>query len=252
MKHLPNAVTLINMFLGAVALVLAIGSQPEIAAILIGICAVLDFADGMLARLLNARSELGQQLDSLADLISFGMAPSGIMYHYLQQAVQSINPPALQNVLPFAAFFLAVFAGLRLAIFNIDTRQTNAFIGLPTPANAAFFASLPFVLVFANHQGFIFRAVKVITQSWPWLLILIALFSFLMVSPIPMFSLKIKNFHWKENRVRYLFIGLVLISLLIFGLQALALIVIFYLILSLVFTTRAMNQIPNPPKKTFS
>ncbi|MEE4177996.1 MAG: CDP-alcohol phosphatidyltransferase family protein [Bacteroides sp.] len=238
MKHFPNAVTLMNLFLGAVAMVLAILGQPHYAAVLIGICAVLDFADGLLARILNARSELGQQLDSLADLVSFGMAPAGILFHYLQQAVQTINPPALQNVLPFAAFFLAVFAGLRLAIFNIDTRQTSGFIGLPTPANAAFFASMPFVLAFANRQGIILRTVEAITQSWPWLLIFLALFSYLMVSPIPMFSLKIKNFQWKENRVRYIFIGLILLSLLIFGLQAVALIVIFYLILSLLFAAQ--------------
>lgn len=238
MKHLPNAVTLLNLFLGAVALVLAIEGQPHLTAILIGICAVLDFSDGMLARLLNARSELGQQLDSLADLVSFGLAPAGILFHYLQLAVQPLNSQALQNVLPFAAFFLAVFAGLRLAIFNIDTRQTSSFIGLPTPANAAFFASLPFVLAFAGKQGFIHQAILSITQSWPWLLLLLVLFSLLMVSNIPMFSLKIKNFHWKENQVRYLFIGLIFISLLIFGLQALALIVIFYLILSLLFAAR--------------
>ncbi|MDX9941199.1 MAG: CDP-alcohol phosphatidyltransferase family protein [Bacteroidales bacterium] len=239
MKHLPNAVTLANLFLGAVALVLAIEGQPQLSAILIAICAVLDFSDGMLARLLNARSELGQQLDSLADLVSFGMAPAGILYHYLQGAVHGLNPQALQNVLPFAAFFLAVFAGLRLAIFNIDTRQTRSFIGLPTPANAAFFASLPFVLAFAGHQGFIFRWVEIITQSWIWLLLLLALFSVLMVAPIPMFSLKIKNLSWQENRAPYIFAALILISLIIFGLQAVALIVFFYLILSLLFAASA-------------
>ncbi len=239
MKHLPNAVTLLNLFLGSVAVVLAIEGLPHYSALLIAFCSVLDFADGMLARLLDARSELGQQLDSLADLVSFGMAPSAIMYYYLQAASQSINHPTLQNVLPFAAFLLATFAGLRLAIFNIDTRQTSSFIGLPTPANAAFFASLPFVLAFAGRQGFIFHWVDLITASVPAMLFIIVLFSWLMVSPIPTFSLKIKNFKWAENRTRYLFVGLIVLSLLLFGLQAVALIVIFYLILSLLNTAFA-------------
>ena len=235
MKNLPNAVTLMNLFLGSIAMVLAIQSQPHYAALLIGICAVLDFSDGMLARVLNARSELGQQLDSLADLVSFGLAPAAILFHYLQGAVQPLNSQPLQNVLPYSAFFLTVFAGLRLAIFNIDTRQTNAFIGLPTPANAAFFASLPFVIAFAPNQGFIYSLVKSTTQSWPALVFLLGLFSFLMVSNISMFSLKIKNLRWRDNQTRYVFIALILFSLLIFGLQAVALIVIFYLILSLLF-----------------
>jgi CDP-diacylglycerol---serine O-phosphatidyltransferase len=233
MKHLPNAVTLLNLFLGSVAIVLAINGKPHYSAIIIAFCSVLDFADGMLARLLNARSELGQQLDSLADLVSFGLAPSAIMYYYMHGAAQTINSPGLQIVLPFAAFLIATFAGLRLAIFNIDTRQTNSFIGLPTPANAAFFAAFPFVLAFAGRQGFIFHWVDVITNSLPAMLFLVLLFSWLMVSPIHTFSLKIKNFRWAENRIRYIFLGLIIASLLIFGLQAAVLIVIFYLILSL-------------------
>jgi len=236
MKQIPNAVTLLNLFLGSVAVVLAIKGLPHYSAIIIGICSLLDFADGMLARLLKAHSALGQQLDSLADLVSFGMAPSAIIYHYMHQAAQTINPTALQIVLPFSAFLLATFAGLRLAIFNIDTRQTNSFIGLPTPANAAFFASLSFVPAFATRQGFIFSLVENITSSLPAMLIMIIVFSWLMISPIHMFSLKIKNFRWKENEIRYIFAGLVLLSILIFGLQAVALIVIFYIILSLVST----------------
>lgn len=232
MKHLPNAVTLLNLFLGSVAVVLAIKGYVHYSAIIIGFCSLLDFADGMLARVLKAYSALGQQLDSLADLVSFGLAPSAIVYFYLQQAAQSLNLPALQIVLPFAAFLLASFAGLRLAIFNTDTRQTDSFIGLPTPANAAFFASLPFVLAYAPQGGAIHGLVQTITTSIPALLGLVALFSWLMISPIQMFSLKIKNFKLKGNEVRYVFLGLIILSLLAFGLQAVALIVIFYIILS--------------------
>ena len=241
MKHLPNAVTLLNLFLGSVAIVFAITGKPHFTAIIIGICAVLDFADGMLARLLNAQSPLGQQLDSLADLVSFGLAPSAIIYFYMHNANQIINPAALQIVFPFVSFLLATFAGLRLAIFNIDSRQTNSFIGLPTPANASFFASLPFVLFFANPEGFIYKGVEMLTGNLAAMTFSVFLFSWLMVSPLPMFSLKIKNLSWAENKIRYLFLALVIISLVIFGLQAVALIVIFYIILSLLNTNKVAS-----------
>jgi CDP-diacylglycerol---serine O-phosphatidyltransferase len=105
MKHLPNAVTLLNLFLGSVAIVLAINGRPHYAAIIIAFCSVLDFADGMLARLLNARSELGQQLDSLADLVSFGLAPSAIMYYYLQGAAPTINHSSPSNCFAICRLF---------------------------------------------------------------------------------------------------------------------------------------------------
>ncbi|HSV89206.1 MAG TPA: CDP-alcohol phosphatidyltransferase family protein [Bacteroidales bacterium] len=234
MKHLPNIVTLMNLFLGSIAVVLAIKGQPHNAAILIGICAVLDFADGMLARLLRGRSELGVQLDSLADLISFGLGSSAIMYHYLFVAIQELDQNFLNTLLPYTAFFLAVFGGLRLAIFNLDTRQLHYFIGLPTPANAGFFASLPFVLAFAGHQGTIYFAVQFFTESIPAMLAGITFFSALMITPLPMFSLKVKNLSWQQNKVRYIFLALVAGSLAIAGVEAIALITLLYLIVSVI------------------
>jgi len=234
MKHLPNAVTLMNLFLGSIAVVLAIKGQPQNAAILIGVCAILDFADGTLARLLSGRSDLGVQLDSLADLISFGLGPSAIMYHYLFMAAQDLNQSPVNTLLPYTAFFLAVFAGLRLAIFNTDTRQLQSFIGLPTPANAVFFASLPFVLAFAREHGAVYNAVLYFTESIPAMLVGLVLFSGLMVSPLPMFSLKIKNLSWRQNKVRYIFLALVAGLFAVAGLQATALITLLYLKISLI------------------
>jgi len=243
MKHIPNIVTLMNLFLGSIAVVLAIKGQPQVAAIMIGICAVLDIADGTLARLLSGRSELGVQLDSLADLISFGLGPSAIMYHYLSIASQDLNQSLLIALLPYSAFIMSVFAGLRLAIFNLDTRQLQSFIGLPTPANAGFFASLPFVLAFASQQGVIYNAVLYFTGSIPAMLIGLVIFSGLMVSPLPMFSLKIKNLSWKQNKVRYIFLALVAGTLAIAGLQAIALITLLYLVISLIqFLLQLKNQ----------
>lgn len=249
MKQLPNAVTLLNLFLGSVAIVLAIKGHAQYTAIIIGICALLDFADGMLARVLKAHSPLGQQLDSLADLVSFGLAPSAIVYFYIHEAAQPLNHAALQIVLPFSGFILAVFAGLRLAIFNIDSRQSDSFIGLPTPANAAFFASLPFVKAFAPQSGLVYELVNALVQSIPAQLILIVVFSFLMISPINMFSLKIKSLSWSGNEIRYIFMALVIISFLIFGIQAVALIVVFYIILSL--AQSAFSSLNTEPFQTF-
>ncbi len=245
MKQLPNAVTLLNLFLGSVSVVLAIQGFVHYSAIIIGFCSLLDFADGMLSRVLKAHSALGQQLDSLADLVSFGLAPSAILYFYMHQAAQPLNPPALQIVLPFAGFIIAIFAGLRLAIFNIDSRQSDSFIGLPTPANAAFFASLPFVLAFAPADGIIYSLVKTITLSMPALMILVIVFSWLMVSPLVMFSLKIKSLRWHGNQIRYVFLALVIISLLILGIEAVAMIVIFYIILSLANSALSVKK-PEP------
>ncbi len=234
MRNIPNIITLVNLFLGCVAVVMAIEGQPGTAAILIIIGSILDFMDGMAARLLRAGSPIGQQLDSLADLVSFGVAPAAIAYQYLVETAQVFNHEGLRIVFPFLAFFLAVFSGLRLAIFNIDSRQTDSFIGLPTPANALFFCSLPFVLAFSAKQGVIYGVVTDLVSSTIVFPAVVLLFSWLLVSPFRMFSLKVKSFAFRENRLRYFFLGGSLVFLLIFGLEAFPLIMIFYIILSLI------------------
>ncbi len=240
MKKIPNIITLINLFLGCVAIVLAIEGQPGIAAIFIIIGSILDFMDGMAARLLRAGSAMGQQLDSLADLVSFGVAPAAIAYYYLSEASLVFNHESLRIVFPFLAFFLAVFSGLRLAIFNIDSRQTESFIGLPAPANALFFCSMAFVLAYSAKQGMIYGIILDLVSS-PFIFAAIVLFfSWLLVSPFRMFSLKVKSLSFRENRIRYFFLGGSLVFLLIFGLEAFPLIMIFYIILSLI--EHFMNQ----------
>ena len=231
-KAIPNIVTLTNLFLGCVAVVMALQGDPHFAGLLIGLCALLDFLDGFLARILKAGSQLGQQLDSLADLISFGLAPAAILYYYMSYTPQIINGQGLNIVLPYAAFLIAVFSGLRLAIFNIDTRQTNDFIGLPTPANAMIFASFPVVLAYGNQTGFIYLFIANVVSSGWWLLALVLVFSWLLVSPIRMFSLKFKSLGWQPNHIRYIFIIAALLLFILFQINSAPLIAIFYIILS--------------------
>lgn len=232
-KQLPNIVTLFNLFLGCVAVVSALEGRLAMAGIIIGICSVMDFLDGFLARILKAGSALGQQLDSLADLLSFGMAPAAIVFFYLQQTTQS-------PYLPFLAFLITVFSGLRLAIFNIDTRQLTSFIGLPTPANALFFASFPLVLAFAPGQGPVVEFLQeMLARQWA-LITLILVFSWLLVAPIRMFSLKFQSLKWKHNRIRFTFLIVSLVLFLMFQISSFFLIAIFYIILSIIqhFTIR--------------
>ena len=181
----------------------------------------------MAARLLDAYSAIGKELDSLADLISFGMAPAVIMYHLIIQA-----EPAWQlsvggtNIVPFVAFLIVIFSALRLANFNIDTRQTNSFIGLPTPANAIFTGSLALLAQEASTKQIIMNA--------PLLIIVTIVFSLLLVAPIPLFSLKIKNFKLRENLFRYILIALSVLLIIIFKTTAVPLIIISYILLSVI------------------
>ena len=235
MKHIPNTITLINLFLGCVAIVMTLQGQPGVAAIIIGLCALLDFLDGAAARFLRAGSPIGQQLDSLADLVSFGVAPSAILFHYLQGAFQIIQPEQPAILLPSLAFLVAVFSGLRLARFNIDDEQQNDFRGLPTPASALLIASMPFVLAYTEPNTLFFRLLETLTTTVWFNMGLTLVISWLLVSPVRMFSLKIKSVAWKENRFVFVFLAGCLLLLIIFGLSAVPLFLIFYLLLSLVY-----------------
>lgn len=235
MKSIPNTITLINLFIGCMAIVMALQGQPGVAAILIGLCALLDFLDGAAARVLRAGSPIGQQLDSLADLVSFGVAPSAILFYYLQGAFQVIQPGQPHILLPSLAFLVAVFSCLRLARFNIDEEQKNDFRGLPTPASALLIASIPFVLTYTDPDTQVFAIFETITTNVWFNLGLILVISWLLVSPVRMFSLKVRSITWKDNKYVIFFLFGCLLLLIIFGLTAVPLFLIFYLLLSLVY-----------------
>ena len=222
-KHIPNSITCCNLLSGCISIVLMCNGYAVAAGIMIFVAAIFDFFDGFAARLLKAYSPLGAQLDSLSDVVSFGVAPSFIIYYYLDQIVGF--EIAGFNIIPFAAFFLAIFAELRLAKFNIDDRQTTSFIGLPTPAMGLFVASLPFTL----KSEMLVSMSKFITNQY-FLLAIIILFSFLMVSEIPFFSLKIKNLRFKENKHIYILAIFAIISFIVLGFAAIPFIMLFYIV----------------------
>jgi len=223
-KHIPNTITCLNLISGCIATYFAFLSDYRMAMLFIVIGAVFDFFDGMSARLLHVSSPIGKELDSLADDITFGFAPSAIVFSFLS----SYHVHLL--FVPFLAFVMAAFSALRLAKFNLDERQALGFIGLPTPANALFWGSL---IVSAGDW----------LQSSPYLYygVVCGVFisSYLLVSEIPMFALKFKTWGWKGNEVKYIFlltsIPLLLLPLLLFGsIVGLAAIIAWYVMLSAV------------------
>ena len=209
-KHLPNTITCCNLICGCIATTYAITGQPAMALLFIILGAVFDFFDGMVARLLHVSSEIGKELDSLADDVTFGVAPSAIIFYELQVLDNPLSNFNLQFI-PYLAFIVAAFSAVRLAKFNLDTRQATSFIGLPTPANALFWGSL--IVGFG----------PVLEQyNWFSLLIIAGIFlsSWVLVAEIPMFALKFKHWGFKGNEVKYLFIvfsALVLIATIAIG-----------------------------------
>ena len=224
-KHLPNVITCLNLLCGCLALTFIFAGNLVVGAYLVGLAAVADFFDGLVARALRVSSPIGKDLDSLADMVSFGVVPGAILFQLLKGA------PALGALayLPYAAFLVTIFSALRLAKFNNDTRQTNSFIGLPTPACTLVVASLPLIL--AAQAGGPAAVSALILNPWA-LLALAVLLSGLLVAELPLFALKFKNFGWADNRQRFVFLLLALA--LVVGLHAAAvpLVVLLYVAMS--------------------
>lgn len=237
-NNIPNAITAANLFCGLVAIYLAFHNLLAEAAFFIIAAAVLDFFDGMTARLLKSDTKIGKDLDSLADVVSFGAAPAFIIIH-LKDYFISLNESGLytkahfeffyQETVMVFAFIIAVFSAVRLAIFNNDTRQTTSFIGVPTPANALFIIS--FALI-AKYQPNYFP-IGIIENKW--LLGGICLFlSYMLVSPIPLFALKFKQWGFKGNEVRYLFLAAAVVLIVAFQFISIPIIIFLYILLSVI------------------
>ena len=217
-SYIPNIITCCNLTAGSLAVIMALRGTFEQAAIFILIAAVCDFLDGLSARLLHAYSDMGKELDSLSDLISFGLAPGLMVYALLNDYL--LLPYGNLEYLAYIALLIPVAGGIRLAKFNVDDRQTTSFIGLPIPANALFWIGV----CFAD------------TRDWHPVIILalIVLFSYLMVSNLPMFSLKASNLSWSNNELRYILIITSLGLIIWLGLTGLAGAIIAYILLSLI------------------
>lgn len=225
-KHIPNILTSMNVLSGCIACVMAFEGNYLWVVIWVIIAAICDFFDGFSARLLNAHSPIGKDLDSLADMVSFGLAPSILVFRYLSdsQTINSIASPVAQYI-PYISFMLAIFSALRLANFNVDQRQTTSFIGLNTPANALFWISLCY--------GLNINKLMIPDSTSSFLVIgLVVILSFLLTAEIPMFSLKTKSFKLKGNELRYALFVFIIIAVILWGLLGIAAGVIMYIILS--------------------
>jgi CDP-diacylglycerol---serine O-phosphatidyltransferase len=231
--QIPNVITSLNLFTGCISIVLAFNDHLYLASLLIFLAGLFDFFDGLVARMMNAYSEFGKSLDSLADAVSFGVAPSIIIFELIAASIRKNNPGFTFNSADLwqifqlsAAFLIAVFSAIRLAKFNIDKRQTSSFIGVPTPANAFLISSIPFVI---RDYPLIGKWILNVYILIPLVLVL----SFLLVSELPMLSFKFKNLSFGDNKSKYILAGASLILFLLFQISAFPLIFVLYLVLSL-------------------
>lgn len=233
-KHVPNAITCANLFSGCVGIVFAFQGELIVAAYAVLLAAIFDFFDGFASRVLQSFSGIGKELDSLADMVSFGVLPSVILYQLFLQA------PQIDKVSPylnFIAFLIPVFSALRLAKFNTDTRQAEIFIGLPTPANGMLIGSFPLIMdQYPNLDRYILN---------PYGLSAFALIMCcLLVAEMPLMSLKFKNRNFNKNIYRYLLLLFSAILILFFKFAAVPVVILFYIVLSVIQFKIANDNIP--------
>lgn len=223
-KHIPNAITCCNLISGCIATGAAFHGNFGWAAIMILVGATFDFFDGMAARLLHVSSPIGKELDSLADVITFGVAPSAMIFYLFSQVVYPEYLQPISRFMPYTAFLVAAFSAIRLAHFNLDTRQSTSFIGLPVPANALFWASL----ITGNHSFLVSEKFNAV-----FLFLFMLLFCFLLIAEIPLFALKFKNLSWQDNKIKFIFILTCIPMVIFLGYSCFAAIIAWYIILSL-------------------
>ena len=224
-KHIPNTITCCNLVCGCIATQYALQGNFSVALTFIILGATFDFFDGFAARLLHVSSAIGKELDSLADCITFGLAPAAVVYSLMKLAPMPVASDLLAELLPYTAFIIAAFSALRLAKFNLDERQSTTFFGLPTPANALFWSALA---VGASQW--------IASSSWSIYLLLLGTVcsAAILVADIPMFALKFKNYSLADNKLRYGFILVSAISLALLGWTGFAAIIPLYILTSLV------------------
>ena len=240
-KHIPNIITLSNLVCGTLAVWQSLQGNLICAALFIFLGAFFDFFDGMTARLLHVQSEIGKELDSLSDVVTFGVAPGFIVFSLLETTTFQLSN---MEWMKFVTLLMPALSSYRLAKFNLDERQTSSFIGLPTPANAMVWAAYGIILSVSDPS-------KLLLFSWfdgralvelmsnPWLIAVMSLvMSVSLVLEVPLFALKFKNFSWVDNKVRYLFLGVDLLLLLFLGVYAVPVIILFYVLLSIVVMPR--------------
>lgn len=252
-KHIPNLLTLANLFFGVLAILMALSDRLIWASSFILLGIFFDFFDGYFARLLKIGGQFGRELDSLADVVTSGVAPGFIMFQLLTHASKGAWYSSLSceqgnwqsfdgtnyYILPFLGFLIPLASAMRLAKFNIDERQTSSFIGMPTPGFSLYVLSLPLIYFYGDIPFF-----ADLTQNIPFLVISTLAGCFLLNSELPMFSLKFDAYGWKGNEVKYIFLLLSAILLMAVKIVAVPLIIIFYVFFSIID-----NQIKKTPAK---
>ena len=243
-KHVPNCITLTNLLCGALSIYfLYISDNVLLPSIFIILGAIFDFFDGLTARLLKVTSAIGKELDSLADVVTFGLAPSLITVEVLKGSLINEGFSIFTaNILGLIPLFMALMSAYRLANFNVDERQTVNFIGLPTPANALLWLSLPMLEYFSDKQihlwgiyqeGIYSQIVDILLNPW-FIIIFSVLMGIMLIAPINMFSFKFKNFSWQDNKVRFIFLVISVLLIFIFNCFAIPFIILTYIIISLI------------------
>lgn len=243
-SHVPNFITILNLIAGAVGVYLVFEGNVLLACSMIYVAAIFDFLDGLAARIFKATSEIGKSLDSLADLVSFGFLPTAIIFSIIKSILITSNPQfsvseasVTEILLLGSSLFILAFSALRLANFNVDTRQTYGFIGVPTPSIAILISSFPFIISESSWLSDMLMKLYVIIP-------LILILSFLMVSEIPMISLKFKNLKIKENLFKYLLILISAIALIYGGINSIPLIFVAYILFSVIESTIYKKENP--------
>ena len=238
-KHLPNLITLLNLLCGSIAVLFAVNGELITAAFFVFLGIFFDFFDGLAARKLNVQSELGLQLDSLADMVTSGLVPGIVMFQLFnmlepnwisfgyESTSDTLSSLEQYSFLPFLGLLITISSAYRLAKFNISTNQSDEFIGLPTPANALLILSFPLILEFQNND--IMNAI--ILNKW-FLIAVTLLSSFLLNANIRLLALKFKNFGFKDNAARYILLMLAVVLLIIFQFAAIPIIIMSYILIS--------------------
>jgi len=251
-KQIPNIFTLLNLLSGLIAILMATSDKLVEAAFFVFLGIFFDFFDGFFARKFNVHGEFGKQLDSLADMVTSGVVPGIVMYQLILYAVKqqwfmqlSCEVGDWQDYsetyfyfLPFIGLLIPLAAAFRLANFNIDERQSDSFIGLPTPALSLFILSLPLILNYSDNQFFI----DLIHNKYV-LIVITGLGTYLLNAEIPLFSLKFKNYTWGQNKIKYIFLFLCLLMLILLKTVAIPLIIILYVLLSVIENIKQKNKV---------
>lgn len=226
-KNIPNAITCANLFSGCIGIVFAFKGDLKIAAYFVILSGIFDFFDGMVARLLNVKSAIGKDLDSLADMVSFGFLPGVIMFNLLQLSDYT------SAYLPYLGFLITIFSALRLAKFNNDERQTEDFIGLNTPMNTLFICSLPYI--YDDYPSVIGSTILLISIT--------AITSFLLISEIKIFSLKFSDLSWAKNKIKFIFLILSAALIAVLQFAAIPFVLVLYIALSVLHFKHVAEKI---------